>query len=62
MLETPGCWAWDEMGALLAGVFCGVLKFSGAGSVVFFFPFADKQALGTEKILTEQPGSRASYS
>lgn len=25
MLATPGCWAWDEMGALLAGVFCGVL-------------------------------------
>lgn len=21
MLETPGCWAWEEMGALFAGVF-----------------------------------------
>lgn len=26
MLETPGCWACDEMGALDAGVFCGVLE------------------------------------
>ena len=26
MLETPGCWACDEMGAALAGVFCGVLE------------------------------------
>ena len=25
MLATPGCWAWDEIGALLAGVFWGVL-------------------------------------
>ena len=25
MLDTPGCWACDEMGAALAGVFCGVL-------------------------------------
>lgn len=25
MLSTPGCWACEEMGALLAGVFCGVL-------------------------------------
>jgi hypothetical protein len=24
MLATPGCWACDEMGALFAGVFCGV--------------------------------------
>ena len=23
---TLGCWACDEMGALLAGVFCGVLR------------------------------------
>lgn len=26
MLETPGCWACDEMGALFAGVFWGVLQ------------------------------------
>lgn len=26
MLATPGCWAWEEMGALVAGVFCGVLR------------------------------------
>ena len=26
ILATPGCWAWLEMGALLAGVFCGVLN------------------------------------
>jgi hypothetical protein len=26
MLAMPGCWAWEEMGALLAGVFCGVLN------------------------------------
>lgn len=26
MLATPGCCACDEMGALLAGVFCGVLE------------------------------------
>ena len=25
MLATPGCCACDEIGALLAGVFCGVL-------------------------------------
>lgn len=25
ILATPGCWAWLEIGALLAGVFCGVL-------------------------------------
>jgi len=25
ILATPGCWACEEMGALLAGVFCGVL-------------------------------------
>ena len=25
MLAIPGCWACEEMGALLAGVFCGVL-------------------------------------
>lgn len=25
MLATPGCWACDEIGALLSGVFCGVL-------------------------------------
>lgn len=25
MLLIPGAWACDEMGALLAGVFCGVL-------------------------------------
>jgi hypothetical protein len=27
MLDTPGCWACEEIGALLAGVFCGVLFF-----------------------------------
>jgi hypothetical protein len=26
MLATPGCWAWEEIGALLAGVFWGVLE------------------------------------
>lgn len=26
MLATPGCWAWEEMGALFAGVFWGVLS------------------------------------
>jgi hypothetical protein len=26
MLATPGCWAWEERGALLAGVFWGVLE------------------------------------
>ena len=25
ILDTPGCCAWEEIGALLAGVFCGVL-------------------------------------
>lgn len=25
MLDTPGCWEWEEMGALFAGVFWGVL-------------------------------------
>ena len=25
ILAIPGCWACEEMGALLAGVFCGVL-------------------------------------
>lgn len=32
MLETPGCWAWEEIGALLAGVFCGVLFFQSVFS------------------------------
>jgi hypothetical protein len=26
MLAMPGCWAREEMGAALAGVFCGVLE------------------------------------
>jgi hypothetical protein len=26
MLEMPGCWACDEMGAAFAGVFWGVLE------------------------------------
>lgn len=25
MLDTPGCWEWEEIGALFAGVFWGVL-------------------------------------
>ena len=25
MLDTPGCWEWEDMGALFAGVFWGVL-------------------------------------
>lgn len=29
MLDTSGCCACDEMGALLAGVFCGVLERDG---------------------------------
>jgi hypothetical protein len=28
MLETPGACAFEEMGALVAGVFCGVLVLS----------------------------------
>jgi hypothetical protein len=38
MLGTPGCWARDEIGALLAGVFCGVLRGqrrSGAGRATY---------------------------
>lgn len=41
MLVTPGCWAWEEMGALFAGVFWGVLEDGSVfvicgGSVVNF--------------------------
>lgn len=39
MLETPGCWACEEIGALLAGVFCGVLFCMLGGFFCFFFFF-----------------------
>lgn len=36
ILATPGCWAWDKRGALLAGVFCGVLKAKFERSVAMY--------------------------
>lgn len=61
MLAIPGCCAWDEIGALLAGVFWGVLQDQSKSVRSSFWGQWNRGATKKERKHTERSGNPLSY-